>query len=129
MQGLDLDYMANTHYGMVGRSKLMNEQVFKKIDIAATTDFTFFILGETGVGKDLIAKAIHSNSLRKDYPYIPVNCAAIPDGLIESELYGHVKGAFTSSIGNRNGKFVIADKGTLYLDEIGSMPRISNQSY
>ena len=123
MQGLDLDHQANMYSGMVSQSRRMHDEVFTKIDRAASTDVPVLILGETGVGKELTASAIHTNSRRKNYQYVPVNCAAIPNDLIESELYGHVRGAFTSAMTNRAGKFQSADRGTLYLDEIGWMPK------
>ena len=122
MPEIDLNYQANTYCGMVAKSRLMHERVFKKIHQAAATDVTVLMLGETGVGKELTARAIHSNSQRKGHKYIPVNCAAIPDGLIESELYGHVRGSFTGAMNSRDGKFTEADKGTIYFDEIASMP-------
>jgi transcriptional regulator with PAS, ATPase and Fis domain len=88
----------------------------------ATTDSTVLILGETGTGKELIAHEIHQKSLREDRPFITLNCAALPAELIESELFGHVKGAFTGALNARDGRFVLADKGTIFLDEIGEMP-------
>jgi pSer/pThr/pTyr-binding forkhead associated (FHA) protein len=89
---------------------------------AAPTKVTMLVLGETGSGKEVVAHFIHQNGPRKDGPFIKVNCAAIPDGLIESELFGHVKGAFTDARDDRKGKFAQADHGTLFLDEIGEMP-------
>jgi transcriptional regulator with PAS, ATPase and Fis domain len=97
--------------------------VFRKINDAASVDVTLLVLGETGVGKELSGRAIHNNSRRRGKPYIAVNCAAIPEGLIESELYGHVKGAYTGAVQSRTGKFGEAHEGTLFLDEIGSMPK------
>jgi two-component system response regulator HydG len=91
---------------------------------AAATNVTVLLQGETGSGKEVVAQFIHQNSPRKDGPYIKVNCAAIPDTLIESELFGHVKGAFTDARRDRKGKFAQADHGTLLLDEIGEMPLV-----
>ena len=88
----------------------------------ASTNTTVLILGETGTGKELIARAIHSRSKRKEHPLIRVNCAALPDTLIESELFGHEKGAFTGAINRRTGRFELADGGTVFLDEIGDLP-------
>jgi transcriptional regulator with GAF, ATPase, and Fis domain len=87
----------------------------------ADTDSTILILGESGTGKELIAKAIHYNSYRREGPFVPVNCAAIPSELLESELFGHEKGAFTNAIRTRIGRFELANGGTLFLDEIGDM--------
>ncbi len=121
MTGLDLDYQANTYCGMVGKSRMMLD-VFKRINETASIDVTVLILGETGVGKELASKAIHKHSRRNNGPHMTVNCAAIPEDLIESELYGHEKGSYTGAVSSRKGKFREADKGTLFLDEIGSMP-------
>ncbi|QFI36532.1 nitric oxide reductase transcriptional regulator NorR [Moritella marina ATCC 15381] len=93
----------------------------KEISVVASTDMTALILGETGVGKELVATAIHQQSSRADKPLIYLNCAALPESIAESELFGHVKGAFTGAISNRSGKFELADKGTLFLDEIGEL--------
>jgi anaerobic nitric oxide reductase transcription regulator len=93
----------------------------KEINVVASTDLTALILGETGVGKELVATAIHQQSSRADKPLIYLNCAALPEAIAESELFGHVKGAFTGAISNRSGKFELADKGTLFLDEIGEL--------
>jgi len=98
------------------------ERVRQEIDAVAGTDFPVLVLGETGVGKELAARAIHAGSPRRDAPFIQVNCAALPEGVIESELFGHVRGAFTGATANRPGKFEIADGGTLFLDEIGELP-------
>ena len=93
-----------------------------EIEAVASTEFPVLILGETGVGKELVARAIHDGSRRRDAPFIQVNCAALPEGVIESELFGHVRGAFTGAVANRAGKFELADGGTLFLDEIGELP-------
>jgi anaerobic nitric oxide reductase transcription regulator len=106
---------------MLGVSAAM-ERVRQEIDAVAATEFPVLILGETGVGKELVARAIHDGSRRRDAALIQVNCAALPDGVIESELFGHVRGAFTGAVANRAGKFELADGGTLFLDEIGELP-------
>jgi Nif-specific regulatory protein len=92
------------------------------IDQVAKTDSSVLILGESGVGKELFAEQIHLRSKRKNSSFIRVNCAAIPEGLLESELFGHVKGAFTNAVSNRQGRFELADSGTIFLDEIGDLP-------
>jgi transcriptional regulator with GAF, ATPase, and Fis domain len=97
-------------------------EVFRKLQKVATTDISVMITGETGTGKELIAKEIHRRSPRVDGPFVVINCGAIPENLIESELFGHVKGAFTGAVVSRPGKFQVADKGTLFLDEIGELP-------
>jgi len=95
--------------------------VLDMIERVAQTDSTVLIMGESGTGKELVAKALHFNSLRNQEPFIPINCGAIPAELLESELFGHVKGAFTGAVANRTGRFELADDGTLFLDEIGDM--------
>lgn len=107
--------------GMIGTSAVMRE-VYGKIHKVAPTSATVLVLGETGTGKELVANAIHSESPRKDKPIISVNCAAIPETLIEAELFGHEKGAFTGAASNREGLVAAADGGTLFLDEIGELP-------
>ena len=97
-------------------------EVFRKLQKVATTDISVLITGETGTGKELIARELHRRSNRVNGPFIVINCGAIPENLIESELFGHVKGAFTGAIASRPGKFQAADKGTLFLDEIGELP-------
>lgn len=92
------------------------------IQQVAPTDISVLITGESGTGKELVANSIHSFSKRKDKPFITVNCGAIPEGIIESELFGHQKGAFTGAVESRSGYFEMADKGTIFLDEIGDMP-------
>ncbi|MCC6646358.1 MAG: sigma 54-interacting transcriptional regulator [Polyangiaceae bacterium] len=97
-------------------------EVFRKLQKVATTDISVLITGETGTGKELIARELHRHSQRSKGPFITINCGAIPENLIESELFGHVKGAFTGAVASRPGKFQIADGGTLFLDEIGELP-------
>ncbi len=106
---------------IVGQSKAVRG-VLKQILDVAKTDSTVLILGETGTGKELIATGIHRHSSRKNKPFVAFNCAAIPEGLLESELFGHEKGAFTGAISKKIGKFQSADKSTLFMDEIGDMP-------
>jgi len=103
---------------IVGQSKQMKD-VFAKIQRAAPVDSTVMILGESGTGKELVAQALHHNSLRKKGPFVAVNCAAVPATLVESELFGHVRGAFTGATDRRIGRFEQADGGTLFIDEIG----------
>ncbi len=106
---------------IVGNSPALLE-VLRSLDQIAPTDSTVLILGETGTGKELIARAIHDRSPRKRRPLVKVNCGAISAGLVESELFGHVKGAFTGALTNRDGRFKLADGGTIFLDEIGDLP-------
>jgi two-component system nitrogen regulation response regulator GlnG len=106
--------------GIVGRSQSMQE-VFKTIGQLAGSDATALITGESGTGKELVAKAIYHNSQRNDRAYLPINCAAIPENLLESELFGHEKGAFTGATSQRIGKFEQCHQGTIFLDEIGDM--------
>src|SRR5262249_49255087 len=96
--------------------------VVEKVNRVAKTDATVLVTGETGTGKELIARAIHSASHRRDKPLIKVNCAALPSALIESELFGHEKGAFSGAISRRAGRFELAHGGTIFLDEIGEIP-------
>jgi anaerobic nitric oxide reductase transcription regulator len=99
------------------------EAVRREIDIVGHTDMTVLVLGETGVGKELVARAVHAASRRRDDPLIHVNCAALPESVAESELFGHVRGAFTGAAADRAGKFEVADRGTLLLDEVGELPQ------
>jgi DNA-binding NtrC family response regulator len=105
---------------IIGTSARMQE-VFKMIERVADTDSTILILGESGTGKELVAKALHFNSRRQFAPFVPVNCSALPENLLESELFGHRKGAFTGAISDKKGLFHEADGGTIFLDEVGSM--------
>jgi Nif-specific regulatory protein len=106
---------------LVARSPLILEKL-DLIERVAKTDSSVLILGESGVGKELFAEQVHLRSARADKPFVRVNCAALPEGLLESELFGHVKGAFTDAVQNRRGRFELADTGTLFLDEIGDLP-------
>ena len=108
------------HYGIVGRSRRMQE-VIHTSQVVARSKSTILITGETGTGKEMVARAIHFHSAQREMPLIKVNCAAIPETLLESELFGHVRGAFTGATTNKKGKFALADGGTIFLDEIGTM--------
>ena len=107
--------------GIIGQSPPM-QRVFDVLQQVSGTSATVLILGESGTGKELVARGIHTNSPRKERPFVAVNCAALSQGLIESELFGHVKGAFTGAISAKEGMLVYADGGTLFLDEVGDMP-------
>jgi formate hydrogenlyase transcriptional activator len=107
--------------GIVGQSSALRA-VLRQVEMVAGTDSTVLLLGETGTGKELIARAIHDRSRRKSRALIKVNCAAIPGGLLESELFGHERGAFTGAITQKIGRFEVADQGSLFLDEIGDIP-------
>ena len=108
-------------YGnVIGASRSMR-QIFSLIGRIADSDSTILINGETGTGKGMVAKAIHGSSYRKGKPFVSINCGAIPENLLESELFGHVKGAFTGATGAKTGKFEVANGGTIFLDEIGDM--------
>lgn len=122
-QNRELKSALNTKYGfenIIGRSGKMRE-LFDQMRLAANSKATVFISGPSGTGKELVAKALHYNSPRRDKPFIKINCAAVPEGLIESELFGHEKGAFTGAIRTTKGKFELANGGTLLLDEISEM--------
>ena len=103
---------------LVGKSQIMQE-VFRRLRLAAQSDVTILLTGESGTGKELAARAVHALSSRKDKPFYAINCASIPETILESELFGHVKGAFTGAIRDKVGVFQAADGGTLFLDEIG----------
>lgn len=111
----------NTAQQMIGDSDCM-KTLRNEISIVAPSDLAVLILGETGVGKELVAQRIHSESNRADQVMVYVNCAALPESIAESELFGHVKGAFSGAIADRTGKFELADGGTIFLDEIGELP-------
>jgi formate hydrogenlyase transcriptional activator len=106
---------------IVGKGESL-QKVLRKVEQVAPTDTTVLIQGESGTGKELIAHAIHSLSQRKEHPLVKVNCGAISAGLVESELFGHEKGAFTGAVQRRVGRFELADGGTIFLDEVGELP-------
>jgi len=107
--------------GIIGNSSLLEREIEKAL-LIAPTDLTVLIIGESGVGKEVFPQIIHQNSFRKHGPYIAVNCGAIPEGTIDSELFGHEKGSFTNALSERKGYFEVADKGTIFLDEVGELP-------
>jgi Nif-specific regulatory protein len=106
---------------VVAKSAVIREKL-EIVERVAVTDSSVLLLGESGVGKEIFAEQIHLKSARSDKPFVKVNCAAIPEGLLESELFGHVKGAFTSAVSSRHGRFELANGGTIFLDEIGELP-------
>jgi DNA-binding NtrC family response regulator len=108
------------HYGILGNSRAIQEVIARAQQVAQSRS-TVLITGETGTGKELVARAIHAWSAQAEMPLVRVNCAALPDTLIESELFGHVRGAFTGAVGNKKGRFALADGGTIFLDEIGTL--------
>jgi DNA-binding NtrC family response regulator len=108
------------HYGIVGRSRAMQD-VLARAELVAQTKSTVLITGETGTGKEMVARLIHHRSAQREMPLIKVNCAAIPETLLESELFGHVRGAFTGATMSKRGKFALADGGSIFLDEIGTL--------
>ncbi|MGE5572333.1 MAG: sigma-54-dependent transcriptional regulator [Bacteroidota bacterium] len=111
---------AESEFGMVGSTPEMR-RIFRMIDDIAPTNATVLIYGESGTGKELLARAVHNCSHRADKPFVKVNCAAVPESLLESELFGHERGAFTSAVARRLGRFEVADTGTIFLDEVGEM--------
>ncbi len=106
--------------GIIGKSRPMT-RLFQLLETVAPTSSTILITGETGTGKEVVARAIHHNSPRRMHRFVALNCSAIPETLLEAELFGHVRGAFTGAVGNRQGRFEQAHKGTLFLDEVGTM--------
>jgi DNA-binding NtrC family response regulator len=123
---LGLRYLLNErdaefdHYGIVGNSRAVRDLIARAERVAESKS-TVLLTGETGTGKELVARAIHSRSAQRDMPLIKVNCAAIPDTLLESELFGHTRGAFTGALSAKKGRFALADGGTIFLDEIGTV--------
>jgi formate hydrogenlyase transcriptional activator len=111
------------HHGeaIIGASPALKE-VLRQVEIVAPTDATVLLQGETGAGKERLARTVHQLSARHDRPFVTVNCAAIPTGLLESELFGHERGAFTGALVQKLGRFELAHQGTLFLDEIGDLP-------
>ncbi|WP_417428370.1 sigma-54 interaction domain-containing protein [Halpernia sp.] len=110
-----------TRFGIIGNYPVLNRALEKAVQVAPT-DISVLVMGESGVGKEFIPKIIHGESRRKHQPYIVVNCGAIPEGTIDSELFGHEKGAFTGATSTRKGYFEVADGGTIFLDEVGELP-------
>jgi formate hydrogenlyase transcriptional activator len=117
----DRDRVERRFEQIIGASPAL-EAVLQQVECVAPTDSTVLIEGETGTGKELIARAVHNISSRLGHPFITLNCAAVPFDLLESELFGHEKGAFTGAVAQRTGRFEVADKGTFFLDEVGDMP-------
>ncbi|MDR1563242.1 MAG: sigma-54 dependent transcriptional regulator [Dysgonamonadaceae bacterium] len=117
---VDIQNIKN-RFSIIGNSQLLNREIEKALRIAPT-DLSVLIIGESGVGKEAFPQIIHQNSIRKHGPYIAVNCGAIPEGTIDSELFGHEKGSFTGALSDRKGYFEVADKGTIFLDEVGELP-------
>lgn len=110
--------------GIIGADPAMND-LFETIRDVADVNIPVLIQGESGTGKELVASAIHNEGIRSDMPFVPVNCAALPEGIIESELFGHFRGAFTGAIRDKKGRFELADGGTLFLDEVGDLPALA----
>ena len=118
---LESEIRAEHFEEIIGESPLLRE-VLQQVQTVAPTDATVLILGETGTGKELVARAIHDRSGRSERTFVKVNCAAIPWEFLESELFGHERGAFTGAIAQKIGRFEVADGGTLFLDEVGEIP-------
>lgn len=109
--------------GIVGQDPKVL-RIYREIQDLAPNDYPVCITGETGTGKELVANAIHNESRRAGAPFVPVNCGALPEGLLESELFGHEKGAFTGAVRDKKGRFELADRGTLFLDEVADLPKV-----
>jgi DNA-binding NtrC family response regulator len=119
---VELEERLGEKYGkLIGRGKTM-ETLFRQLDLIAPTRATVLVLGDSGTGKELVANALHDNSPRRSERFLPVNCAAIPADILESEMFGHERGSFTGAVSRKVGKFELADRGTLFLDEIGELP-------
>src|SRR3989441_8052603 len=112
--------LAHQFSNIIGRSEAMLD-VFKMIETVARTNSTILLTGESGTGKGLVAQAIHFNSLRREKPMVSLNCGALPEALLESELFGHMRGSFTGADSNKKGLLEVAERGTVFLDEIGEM--------
>ena len=110
-----------SYHGMVGQSSALRD-VFGTIRSVSGSDYPILVTGESGTGKELVARAIHEESARREGPFVPVNCGALPDNLLESELFGHSRGAFTGAVRQKRGRFELADGGTIFLDEVGELP-------
>ena len=120
MEAQELQKIKNK-YDIIGNDPALNRAIEMAMAVALT-ELTVLVTGESGVGKDNIPKIIHQNGRRKNAKYFAVNCGAIPEGTIDSELFGHVKGSFTGAVDDRKGYFEVADGGTLFLDEVGELP-------
>src|SRR5438876_11114100 len=119
---LESEIRAEHPFGEIaGESRLLRDAL-RQVETVAPTDATVLVLGETGTGKELIARAIHDRSGRRERTFVKINCAAIPSDLLESELFGHERGAFTGAIAQKIGRFEVANGGTLFLDEVGEIP-------
>jgi len=112
----------NSFAGIVGRSPKITD-IFEQIKSISGYDMPVSIFGETGTGKEVIANAIHDESIRRDHPFVPINCGALPEGLVESELFGHVKGSFSGAVRDKKGRFELANGGTIFLDEVAELPK------
>src|SRR5262245_30672039 len=119
---LEEQFHTNQNFEQIVGESAVLRRVLKQVEIVAPTESTVLICGETGTGKELVARAVHDLSPRRNRRFVKLNCAAIPTGLLESELFGHEKGAFTGAIAQRVGRFELADEGTLFLDEVGDIP-------